>query len=229
MNIKYILLSIFILMNVSLSFAENNQASDYQKFIAEQKANAENIKTIYKNDIEKIGAQVKHNAQAPAIQNYIQTLKSETQLKQAALLTSNQESSQSQAFVFLSSSMPQSSLEQWFDQATRLGIPIVLRGLVQDSMLETKKWIKTQIELAGGKGGIQIDPIAYETYGITQVPAVVIVSHPKDCLPNQSCIPPDFDVVYGNMGLKSALQIIAQKSITTKIAAADFLNRMKKS
>ena len=230
MNIKTILLFIACLLPATCLLAENNQISNYQNFIAEQKNKAELIKAIYKKDIEEIGIQAKRQAQAPAIENYIQTLKTGTQHQQAILLTGNQAQHQTQAFIFLSSSMPQNSLTQWFYQADRLSIPIVLQGLIQDSMLETKKWIKTQLELAGGKGGIQIDPIAYETYGIAQVPAVVIVSHPPDCAPNQSCLPPDFDVVYGNMGLNSALQIMAEKGgMTTKTTAADFLSRIKQS
>ncbi len=125
---------------------------------------------------------------------------------------------QGHILVFISSSMPPASLAQWFIEAEQFGAPLILRGLVNNSMSETKRWIKPFIEQAHNKGGIEINPIAFEAYGITQVPAVVVTTGTLECASNQTLAPP-FDVITGNTSLSFALKIMAEKGEASLIAA----------
>jgi conjugal transfer pilus assembly protein TrbC len=100
--------------------------------------------------------------------------------------------------VFISFSMPPQSLQSWVQQARRIHAPLLLRGLVDHSLTATV--LKLRPLLKGG-GGINLDPVAFQTFHITQVPAVLV-----------SC-GKDFEVVYGNVSLSYALQTIAQRGI----------------
>ena len=104
--------------------------------------------------------------------------------------------------------MPKESLQQWSAQAQKIHAPLMIQGLVDDSFTKTQQAVAA---LSGEhQSGVVLDPRLFRQYHITQVPTVVVV-HPtalKPCLPNQSCWQPDTtDVVIGDIGLESALQI----------------------
>ena len=50
-------------------------------------------------------------------------------------------------------------------------------------------------------GGVDLNPVAFQEYKITQVPAVVVMDESSH----------DYDVVYGNVSLDYALKTIAKK------------------
>jgi conjugal transfer pilus assembly protein TrbC len=95
---------------------------------------------------------------------------------------------------------------------------LIVRGLVNDSFLDTQKAVKQVI--GDQQGGIIIDPRLFQQYHITQVPVVVI--HPKNnhvCLQNQSCWHQEnFDVVVGDVGLENSLKTIADRGDNTQTA-----------
>ncbi len=145
---------------------------------------------------------------------YAQSIRLDPQLipKQNQLATppvSIQEASSEQVLIFISSSMPVESLKQWFIQAQNIHAPVILRGLVQNSLPATQQWLATIVGTNAVQYGVQIDPVAFERYDIEQVPAVVVSSKTTTCPVNMSCPAPSFEVVYGNIGLPKALDIIA--------------------
>ena len=78
-----------------------------------------------------------------------------------------------QIYIFISSSMPVRSIQQWLQQAKQAHATVVLRGLIHDSFAETTRWI---ISLqSSDAAGIEIDPTLFQRFHITQVPTVVIV------------------------------------------------------
>ena len=96
------------------------------------------------------------------------------------------------AYVFVSFSMPEQLLIETLSESARLHIPAVLNGLVQNSMSETTKKVmglSNQVPHLG----LQIDPTAFERFGINQVPALVVEEG--------RC----FDVIYGNITLVQGL------------------------
>jgi conjugal transfer pilus assembly protein TrbC len=98
-------------------------------------------------------------------------------------------------WVMVSFSMPEQLLLETLKDCARFKIPAVINGLYNNSMPQTMEKIgKLSVEIPELQ--MQIDPTVFDKFHISQVPAVV-VSHGK-------C----FDVVYGNIPLKRALEHI---------------------
>ncbi len=96
------------------------------------------------------------------------------------------------AQVFVSFSMPAHLLEETLTESARLQIPAFLNGLVNNSMPETIKRIQNLSKTIPNLN-LQIDPTAFERFGIKQVPALVIDNGRE------------FDVLYGNLSLSDGL------------------------
>lgn len=79
-----------------------------------------------------------------------------------------------QLLVFISLSMPSASLETVFAQAERAQAVLVLRGLVNGSWRETATAL--QPLLGRYRVALQIDPQAFDRYGISAVPSLVLRS-----------------------------------------------------
>ncbi|QDP73725.1 type-F conjugative transfer system pilin assembly protein TrbC (plasmid) [Legionella israelensis] len=100
--------------------------------------------------------------------------------------------------LFVSFSMPETLLSQSFGQAERLHVTVVFNGLIDNSMPKTalrlSELVSQYPELS-----IQIDPVAFEDFGIDAVPALVVSQGPI------------FDVVRGNLSLSDALALIHER------------------
>lgn len=99
---------------------------------------------------------------------------------------------------FLSASVPEKELAILMKAAEALDIPVYFRGLVGDSMEQTAKYMMYMVTTYRVRG-VQIDPVRFERYGVKQVPALV-----KKCGDR-------FDIVYGNVTLNQALDIIGER------------------
>lgn len=102
-----------------------------------------------------------------------------------------------QAIYFVSFSMPPEGMKALIRDAARLRIPATLRGLVNNNFRQTANAVLALVK-DDNKGGVQIDPTAFKTYGITAVPALVV-----------TC-PGHFDRVLGNIALPQALKKVAE-------------------
>lgn len=123
-------------------------------------------------------------------------------------------------FLFVSFSMPNESIKGWMRDGAKVGAPVIIRGLVNHSFKETVN--KMTMLTQDNRGGVQIDPTAFQRFSIKQVPAVVVTSG-EACPDNQSCLD-HYDVVYGDVTLEYALQKIAkQQSAASKTAEAALL------
>jgi conjugal transfer pilus assembly protein TrbC len=107
--------------------------------------------------------------------------------------------------VFVSFSMPEQLMEETLAESARLNIPANLNGLVNDSMPETIAKIAALTERVPDLA-LQIDPTAFERYGIKQVPALVVEA--GDC----------FDVLYGTLTLTEGLNRIARSGACARKA-----------
>lgn len=112
-----------------------------------------------------------------------------------------------QVLVFVSFSMPKTSLKTWMHDANTIQAPLILRGLVNNSFKETTASMYELVK--EGSGGMQIDPLLFDRFQIKKVPAVV-VTQSTSCLPNQSCLE-SYDVFYGDVGLSYALKQIEKQ------------------
>jgi len=99
--------------------------------------------------------------------------------------------------VFVSFSMPDTLLIQTFREAEKLNLPVYIKGLHKNSMKLTAKKIMEYTKEVPDLS-LQIDPTLFDKYGINQVPAVVSDNGQV------------FDVIYGNLKLKEALNRISE-------------------
>ena len=103
-----------------------------------------------------------------------------------------------QAYVFVSFSMPEQLMIETLSESARLHIPALLNGLIANSMPQTVQAIQALSESVPNLN-LQIDPTAFERFGITQVPALVVERGGA------------YDVLYGNVTLKEGLLRIASQ------------------
>lgn len=120
--------------------------------------------------------------------------------------------------IFVSSSMPDAAIRALQCQAGRMG-PLVLRGLIDNSLQKTVIWSQKWISSNANRGqGFQINPVVFRQYHIDQVPAVLVRKGEA------------FAVVYGNVTLDYALKHIAdgnQYDPAISGAARQALSRFK--
>lgn len=100
--------------------------------------------------------------------------------------------------LFVSFSMSETLLSQSFEQAEHLHVTVVFNGLIDNSMPKTASKLSRLTEQYP-ELSIQIDPVAFEDFGIDAVPALVV---------SQGQV---FDVVRGNLALSDALALIHER------------------
>ncbi len=85
-----------------------------------------------------------------------------------SLIVLNNTNVLAQTYIFVSFSMPDEALKSYYAEAQKVGAILVMRGLVNNSFLETKAKVdKMAISF-------NIDPNLFEQYQIKQVPVIII-------------------------------------------------------
>lgn len=121
--------------------------------------------------------------------------------------------------IFVSFSLPEDSLRSLMAEAGRTGSPLVLRGLVDNSMQRTAARLG---ELLGTKNdreasaestpSLAIDPTLFERFDVDKVPAFIL---PRDtiapCTP-EGCPVPEHLKVAGDVSLAYALGVMAREA-----------------
>lgn len=110
-----------------------------------------------------------------------------------------------QALYFVSFSMPEDGLKALVLEADRLRIPATLRGLINNDFRQTANAVLKLVN-DDKRGGVQVDPTAYKTYGITAVPALVVTCNGH------------YDRVGGNIAPVQALRKIAESGDCSSVA-----------
>lgn len=110
-----------------------------------------------------------------------------------------------QALYFVSFSIPEDGLKALVLEADRLRIPATLRGLINNDFRQTANAVLKLVN-DDKRGGVQVDPTAYKTYGITAVPALVVTCSGH------------FDRVGGNIAPVQALRKIAESGDCSAVA-----------
>lgn len=108
--------------------------------------------------------------------------------------------------IFVSFSMPDIALKNIMNQAEKYNASVVIRGLINNSMLETLNKINKLVKENKGKGGLQIDPNLFDEYKIYQVPAIVLSENNNN------------DVVYGLGSIEEALQTFVENGSSSDLA-----------
>lgn len=133
------------------------------------------------------------------------------------------------AILFVSFSMPEPLLFALSHEAAGFNIPVVINGLVDGDF---KKTIETfarfnrdaQKQHFNFKG-VSIDPLWFQQFNITAVPALVVSARPASCEAQTVCADQTFDVVYGNATIKKSLEIIASKGDASPLLAKTILEQ----
>lgn len=122
--------------------------------------------------------------------------------------------------VFVSLGMPDTSLQQLLMQSADLQVPLIVRGVLQQGFTATIKRMDHLIDNKGKtiQSGFAINPQWFTQFGITQVPAFVAIK-PGKCQAKQPCSSDDFDVIYGNVSLYDALNLLAQHGNVPNVAS----------
>lgn len=115
--------------------------------------------------------------------------------------------------IFVSFAMPEPTFQRLVDQAARAGATLVLRGLANGSIRETVT--RMQALIGSRRVAVQIDPEAFDRYGITRTPTFVLVKEDagsvacalRVCGPSQS-----FSKVAGDVTLEYAMQYMGRRS-----------------
>jgi conjugal transfer pilus assembly protein TrbC len=92
----------------------------------------------------------------------------------------------SSMLIFVSLSMPESSLQSLYREAEQVGAVLILRGLKSGSFKQTAEVLKSL------KISVQVDPELFKKYDITRVPTFVLLSEY------------DFQSISGNVSLQYA-------------------------
>ena len=133
--------------------------------------------------------------------------------------------------IFVTLSMPESSLRLLADQAERAGATLVLRGLKDNSMKQTLASVQALI--GERKLAWQIDPEAFTRFSVRQAPTFVLsrptVGHgtrPASCAGN-CAVTADYFSVAGDVSLDYALDAIVRRHPDAGRYAAPFLKRLR--
>ena len=130
--------------------------------------------------------------------------------------------------LFTSLSVPAASWRQWARDAARIGAPLVMRGVAEGSLRATVKRIGDR--LGGAEAGVAIDPHLFRLFGVTRVPAVIVVPGGVPACRSRGCSDdpaPPHDRVTGNIGLAAALEAIAAEGSAGRDAARRHLARLR--
>lgn len=114
--------------------------------------------------------------------------------------------------VFISLGMPQASLQRLASQAAQARATLLLRQLHQGSIQETVS--KVQAMIGSQQVVVQIDPQAFDRYGVVQVPTFVLVrggGREAPCT-SQACTAGErFEKVAGDVELGYARRVLEGK------------------
>ena len=147
-----------------------------------------------------------------------------------------------EVIVFMSLSVPEASWRQWSREAARIGAPMVLRGVKPGGLADTVGEIRKRLGEFGGVGelasegpqgaapvrgaaplqGAALDPRLFRLFRVAHVPAVAVVPGGVPPCESRGCSAdpaPPHDLVTGNIGLESALDIVAREGGSGRASA----------
>lgn len=128
--------------------------------------------------------------------------------------------------VFVSFSMPASSLRTYLHDAKIANASVVVRGLHENSFKKTFFLVSTLIRDNGGNG-VELNPVLFKKFDIKTVPTVVVLAS-DGCLKKQDCdVRKDYDKLSGNLTLYSSLKLLRDRGEIGKINAQVALDKLQ--
>ncbi len=106
--------------------------------------------------------------------------------------------------IFISSSMPKKSIVNLMTQASSIGAVFVVRGLINNSYVNTYKYF---YNLKGNNTvGIMINPTLFSALHVEAVPTFALYQSDKDLLHTACNVAPKYTKVSGDVSLRYALE-----------------------
>jgi type-F conjugative transfer system pilin assembly protein TrbC len=127
-------------------------------------------------------------------------------------------------FVFVSSTMPMSTLKEYARDAVKYSATLVFKGLPSDGANGWREFAELVNALNlddREEVAIQIDEEPFDEFEITVVPTIILREE-KSCINSMSC-KPIFDKISGNIGIKYALEQFAEVG-DMRVQARELLN-----
>ena len=241
--LKITLASSFYL-SVSVLWAESNDRAGNDAFnkimkaakADQQSANTRTIKVFrqaealmktraFKSQIKVMQNSV-HNAKYKHNKGYaLMAVQAETMqhmdiaaiLKKAYALQRQDLKEKPRLYVFISYSMPESSIRNLYRDANKVGAPLLVRGLINNNFRDTGRKL---VKIIGTKDrrkkrtSILVNPVFFKKFGIQRVPAFVFIRGDMStltCRTRKTCVDkaPEYDVIYGDITLKKAVETLA--------------------
>lgn len=208
--IKYILLPVISLGHLSALAQGDNLLSNLPKVTAKDMK--------WANDVAD---QFKAVAKKEIIEKFL-TLKNMQGRSEELELYSNKKD---RLRIFVSNSMPISLLKAYNLEAAKYGGSLIFKGLPKGSFKELTKLVM-QISKEGeeGLGHIEIDDSAFEKFGISSVPSIVLSNNEGEGFLSRTTPKQEFDKIEGAVTLRLALEKFAEKGDLKEVAQG-YLNR----
>jgi conjugal transfer pilus assembly protein TrbC len=130
--------------------------------------------------------------------------------------------------VFVSFTLPEATLARLVEQAAEARATLVLRGLVNGSLTQTVA--RAQSLIGSRQVAFQIDPLAFDRFGVTQVPSFVLLRRGTEAHSCEagSCFAADaFVLAAGDVSVRYALEFIGRTAPGFAGEAQSFLRRLK--
>lgn len=131
--------------------------------------------------------------------------------------------------VFISFAMPEAALARLAEQASRAQATLVLRGLVDGSLVRTASRVHSLIGTR--KTAVQIDPQAFDRYAVAQTPSFVLTREGASAMPCATglCPPAEgYVIVAGDVTLDYALRHIRRTAPRFAKDASSLLQRLER-
>ncbi len=126
---------------------------------------------------------------------------------------------ETQILVFISSSMPDTVVKNYLDQTRKINAAVVMRGLINDSFMDTQKYLARVLEKddSSKQPTILIDPTLFSRFGIEQVPITVVTEEQIQPCKKDFCPAPVHHKVAGDVSLAWALGLVSRQIDSTSL------------
>lgn len=116
-----------------------------------------------------------------------------------------------EVMIFVSLSMPKTSLERIAAEAGRLGLPLYFRGVTKGLGVNYNASIGAMNFVRQAGADLQIHPELFKQYDIRRVPAFVVAQNPQAGCSVDQC-DSAAAVVYGDVGIQFAMSVIGKRN-----------------